>query len=240
MYNILTICKREVSSFFDSLMAYIIIIVFLGLSGVFTWLFGSDIFFRGQASLTSFFSVSFWTLFFFIPAVTMRTLAEERRSGTFELLATKPITELQIVTGKWLAVWLLIVFSLIPTVIYYITVANLGNIDTGAVIGGYLSLLLISGVYISVGIFASSLTSNQIVAFILSLFIAFFFQLFFNVMSPILPTFVSSIFNYLSLSTHFQTMSRGVLSIADIVYMLSLILTGIILATASLRRRVWS
>ncbi|HKJ34612.1 MAG TPA: ABC transporter permease [Balneolales bacterium] len=240
MYNIFTICKREVSSFFDSLMAYIIIVVFLGLSGVFTWLFGTDIFFRGQASLAAFFGVSFWTLFFFIPAVTMRMLAEERRSGTLELLATKPITELQIVVGKWLASWLLIVFSLLPTVIYYITVANLGNIDNGAVIGGYLSLLLISGVYISIGIFASSLTSNQIVAFILSLFIAFFFQFFFDVMSPILPAALSGIFSYLSLASHFHSMSRGVLSIADIIYMLSLILLGMVLATASLRRRVWS
>jgi ABC-2 type transport system permease protein len=240
MHNIITICKREVSSFFDSLMAYIIIIVFLGLSGVFTWLFGTDIFFQGQASLSAFFGVSFWTLFFFIPAVTMRTLAEERRSGTLELLATKPVTDLQIVVGKWFASWLLIVFSLIPTIIYYITVANLGNIDNGAVMGGYISLLLISGVYVSIGVFSSSLTGNQIVAFILSLFIAFFFQFLFNMLNSLVPGMMANFFSYLSLSTHFHQMSRGVISFADIIYMLSLILLGMVLATVSLRRRVWS
>lgn len=239
MHNIWTICKREVNSFFDSLIAYIIIIVFLGLSGVFTWLFGSDIFFIGQASLASFFGVSFWTLFFFIPAVTMRTLADEKKSGTLELLVTKPVSDFQIVVGKWMASWFLILLSLLPTLIYYITVANLGNIDNGAVAGGYLALILVSGVYISIGIFASSLTSNTIVAFILSLFFGFFFQFLFNVMTPIMPGFLANILNYLSLSTHFNYMAKGVISIADLVYMLSLIALGMILATASLRRRTW-
>lgn len=239
MHNIWTICKREVNSFFDSLMAYIIIIVFLGLSGVFTWLIGSDIFYIGQASLMSFFAVSFWTLFFFIPAVTMRTLADERKSGTLELLATKPISDFQIVAGKWLASWLLIIISIIPTVVYYITIANLGNIDNGAVFGGYLALILISGVYVSIGIFASSLTSNTIVAFILSLFIGFFFQFLFDVMVPVAPSFLANIFNYLSLSTHFGTMAKGVIGITDLVYLFSLIGLGLVLATTSLRRRVW-
>ncbi len=239
MHNIWTICKREVNSFFDSLMAYIIIIVFLGLSGVFTWLIGSDIFYVGQASLMSFFAVSFWTLFFFIPAVTMRTLADERKSGTLELLATKPISDFQIVAGKWLASWLLIVISIIPTVVYYITIANLGNIDNGAVFGGYLALILISGVYVSIGIFASSLTSNTIVAFIMSLFIGFFFQFLFDVMVPVAPSFLANIFNYLSLSTHFGTMAKGVIGITDLIYLFSLIGLGLVLATTSLRRRVW-
>lgn len=239
MHNIWTICKREVNSFFDSLMAYIIIIVFLGMSGVFTWLFGSDIFYIGQASLISFFAVSFWTLFFFIPAVTMRTLADENKSGTLELLATKPISDFQIVAGKWLASWFLIIISIIPTVVYYITIANLGNIDNGAVFGGYLALILISGVYVSIGIFASSLTNNTIVAFILSLFIGIFFQFLFDVMTPVVPTFLGNIFNYLSLSTHFQYMAKGVIGITDIIYLLSLIALGLILATSSLRRRMW-
>ncbi len=239
MHNIWTICKREVNSFFDSLMAYIIIIVFLGLSGVFTWLIGSDIFYVGQASLMSFFAVSFWTLFFFIPAITMRTLADERKSGTLELLATKPISDFQIVAGKWLASWFLIIISIIPTVVYYITIANLGNIDNGAVFGGYLALILISGVYVSIGIFASSLTSNTIVAFILSLFIGFFFQFLFDVMVPASPAFLANIFNYLSLSTHFGTMAKGVIGVTDLVYLFSLIGLGLVLATTSLRRRVW-
>lgn len=239
MHNTWTICRREVNSFFDSLMAYIIIVAFLGLSGVFTWLFGSDIFFTGQASLAPFFSVSYWLLFFFIPAITMRTLAEERRSGTLELLATKPVTDLEIIAGKWLASWFLVLLSMVPTLIYLVTLTFLGRVDNGAVFGGYLSLILISGVYISIGILASSLTQNQIVAFILGLFIAFFFQLLFQVMVPITPSWISGILDYLSFASHFQSMSKGVISLNDLVYMLSMITLGIILATASLKRRVW-
>jgi len=161
-----TICKREINAFFNSLTAYIILVVFLAVSGFFTWLGGSgDIFFVGQASLGIFFGIAFWTLFFFIPAITMRMLAEEKRSGTLELLATKPVSDFQIVAGKWLASWLLVLISLAFTLPYYITVANLGNIDHGAVLSGYLALILISGVYTSIGIFASSITKNQIVFF---------------------------------------------------------------------------
>lgn len=241
MHQIWIICRREINAFFDSLMAYIMLIVFLGLSGLFTWLFGgSDIFFVGQASLGSFFGVAFWTLFFFIPAVTMRMVAEEESSGTMELLATKPISHFQIVAGKWLAAWLLVVISLILTLPYYATVANLGPIDHGATISGYLALMLISGVYTSIGIFASSLTSNQIVAFILSLFIAFFFQLLFSQLASILPDFLSNIAGFLSLSQHYQTMSRGVIGLTNIVYIGSLTLLGFLLATASLKRRAWA
>jgi len=241
MRYIWIICKREVNAFFDSLMAYIMLVVFLGLSGFFTWLFGSaDIFFVGQASLGTFFNIAFWTLFFFIPAVTMRMVAEEKKTGTLELLATKPISDFQIIAGKWLAAWLLILISLALTLPYYITVANLGPIDHGTVISGYLSLMLISAVYISIGIFASSLTSNQIVAFILTLFIAFFFQLLFSQMAPVLPGWLSDIAEYLSLGQHFQSMARGVIGITDITYMVSLTVIGFLLATASLKKRAWA
>lgn len=241
MYYIWTICRREVNAFFESLMAYIMLVVFLGLSGFFTWLFGSaDIFFVGQASLSTFFGVAFWTLFFFIPAITMRMVAEERKTGTLELLATKPISDFHIVAGKWLAAWLLVAISLALTLPYFITVAALGPIDVGATISGYLSLLLIGAVYTSVGIFASSITSNQIVAFILALFIAFFFQMLFSQMAPVLPEALSHLADYLSLSEHFQSMSRGVIGLTDLAYLLSLTLIGFLLATASLKRRIWS
>lgn len=240
MQHIWTICKREINAFFDSLMAYIMLIVFLGVSGLFTWLFGGgDIFFVGQASLTSFFGVAFWTLFFFIPAVTMRMLSEEARAGTLELLATKPISHFQIVAGKWLAAWLLIVISLALTLPYYITVANLGPIDHGATFSGYLALALISAVYTSIGIFMSSLTSNQIVAFIGSLFIAIFFQMLFGQMASILPDFLAGIAEFLSLNQHYQTMSRGVIGISNIVYLFSLTFLGFLFASASLKRRAW-
>lgn len=240
MKHIWIICKREIKAFFDSLMAYIMIVVFLGLSGIFTWLLGGgDIFFVGQASLSSFFNVAFWTLFFFIPAITMRMMAEEERAGTMELLATKPISHFQIVAGKWLAAWLLVVISLALTLPYYITVANLGPIDHGATISGYIALLFVSGVYTSIGIFASSLTSNQIVAFIVSLFIAFFFQMLFTQMASILPDVLANIAQYLSLSQHYQTMSRGVIGISNLVYMISLILIGFLFSAISIKRRAW-
>lgn len=240
MTHIWIICKREINAFFDSLMAYILLVVFLGISGLFTWLFGgADIFFVGQASLSSFFGVAFWTLFFFIPSITMRMLAEEERSGTLELLATKPVSNFQIVAGKWLAAWLLIVISLAMTLPYYATVAALGPIDHGATISGYLALILVSGAYTSIGIFVSSLTDNQIVAFIGSLFIAVFFQMLFGQMASVLPGFLAEITEFLSLNQHFQTMSRGVIGISNIVYLLTLILLGFLFASASLKRRAW-
>lgn len=240
MQTIWIISKRELNGFFDSLMAYIIIVVFLGLSGFFTWLSSNNIFFVGQAQLMGFFSISFWTLFFFIPAITMRSLAEEKKTGTIELLATKPITEFQIVAGKWLASWLLIVLSLAPTLVYYFTLTTLGNVDHGGIWGGYVALLLISAVYVAIGIFASSITNNQIVAFILALFISFFFQLLFDLMAPVLPDAAGNLFSYLSFSNHFGIMSRGVFALNNALYFISITLMGIILSTASLKRRVWS
>ncbi|MDX1618868.1 MAG: ABC transporter permease subunit [Balneolaceae bacterium] len=240
MQHIWTICKREINAFFDSLMAYIMLVVFLGISGLFTWLFGgNDIFFVGQASLGSFFGVAFWTLFFFIPAVTMRMVAEEERAGTLELLATKPLSHFQIVAGKWLAAWLLIAVSLALTLPYYLTVASLGPIDHGATVSGYLALLFVSAVYTSIGIFASSLTSNQIVAFIGSLFIAIFFHLLFGQMTTILPEFMADVVEFMSLNQHYQTMARGVIGISNIVYLVSLTLLGFLFASVSLKRRAW-
>lgn len=241
MKHIWIICKREVNAFFNSLTAYIILIVFLAVSGFFTWLGGSgDIFFVGQASLNTFFQIAFWTLFFFIPAITMRMLAEEKRSGTLELLATKPVTDFQIVTGKWLASWFLVIISLAFTLPYYLTVTNLGNIDHGATLSGYFALILISGVYTSVGIFASSLTKNQIVALILSLFIGGFFHILFGTSASVLPSFLSGIAEFLDLQYHYSTLTRGVISLESIVYMISLIIIGFVLSTVSLKRRMWT
>ncbi len=127
MKAIWTITRRELQSFFDSLMAYIMLIAFLGFSGFFTWLFGADIFFVKQASLQSFFSIAYWTLFFFIPALTMRQFAEENRAGTLELLLTKPVSDWQVVLGKFLSTFILILIALALTLPYYITVASLGT-----------------------------------------------------------------------------------------------------------------
>jgi ABC-2 type transport system permease protein len=170
----------------------------------------------------------------------MRSLAEEKKTGTIELLATKPITEWEIVVGKWLASWILIGLSLAPTLVYYLTLMNLGNVDHGGIWGGYIALMLISSVYVAIGIFTSSITNNQIVAFILALFVSFFFQLLFDVLAPVLPSGLSNFASYLSFSQHFEVMSRGVFALDNALYFISVTLIGIVLATASLKRRVWS
>ncbi len=140
MNTIWILTKREFRSFFDSLIAYIMLVLFLGISGFFTWLFGSDVFLVGQASLRAFFSIGYWTLFFFIPALTMRLLAEEIRSGTIELLLTRAITDRQVIVGKFLSTFLLIAVALVFTLPYVITIGSIGNLDFGAVICGYLGL----------------------------------------------------------------------------------------------------
>ncbi len=237
MKPIWIIAKREFRTFFDSLAAYILLVVFLGLSGFFTWLFGSDIFFVGQATLSPFFSVAYWTLFFFIPALTMKMLAEERKSGTLELLLTKPITDWQVVTGKFLAVMMLIGIALLLTIPYYISVSMLGPIDHGAVWSGYLGMILISAALTGIGLFASSITNNQIVAFLLALFIGVFFLIIFDVLANSFTGSLAYFFNYLSLSTHYESISRGVIDSKDLIYFLSITITGLVLADSALSKR---
>ena len=237
MNKIWIITKRELRSFFDSLMAYVMIVLFLGFSGFFTWIFGGDVFMVGQASLQSFFGISFWTLFFFIPAITMGMLAEERKSGTIELLETKPVTDWQIIAGKFLAAFLLICVTLALTLPYYITVASIGKIDHGAVLMGYLGLLFMSASYISIGLLASSVTTNQIVALLMSLFIGIFFHLIFDLLASSSGGWFAGFLGYLSLSTHYESMARGVIDSKDILYFLSIIFAGLLGTELVLSRR---
>lgn len=237
MKKIWIIAARELKTFFDSLTAYVLIIAFLGMSGFFTWLFGSDIFLIGQATLQPFFSVAYWTLFFFTPALTMRMLAEENKTGTIELLLTKAITDWQVILGKFLACLLLIGIALALTLPYYLSVWSYGPIDHGAVWCGYLGLILMSMTYISIGLFTSSITNNQIVAFLLSLFIGVFFLIIFNVMSSNFTGMIGEIFSYLSLSSHFDSISRGVIDSKDVIFFFSVSTFGLILAELSLSKR---
>ncbi|MGK7394531.1 MAG: ABC transporter permease subunit [Candidatus Cyclobacteriaceae bacterium M3_2C_046] len=239
MKSIWIITRRELASFFDSLIAYVMIILFLGLSGFFTWLFGSNVFLIGQADLQVFFSISYWTLFFFIPAITMRTLAEENRSGTIELLSTKAISDWQIVAGKFLSSLLLVGVALLCTIPYYITVSQLGQVDHGGVVGGYFGLLFLSAAYISIGLFSSSITNNQIVAFLLALFIGIFFHVLFDVMSTSFTGTMAEVFHYLSARTHFESLSRGVVDSRDLIYFLSIIFVGLLLSQTMLSKRNW-
>ncbi|GJQ64789.1 MAG: ABC transporter permease [Melioribacteraceae bacterium] len=237
MKQVWIIAKRELKSFFDSLIAYIMLILFLGFSGFFTWLFGSDIFFIGQATLEPFFMIARWTLFFFIPALTMKMLAEEKRSGTIELLLTKGLNDWQLILGKFLASLLLIAIALAFTLPYYVTISYLGSIDHGAVWSGYLGMLLISMAYISIGLFASSQTNNQIVALLTALLIGTFFQIIFDVLAGNFTGFLGQFFSYLSISTHYESIARGVIDTKDLLYFLSITFFGLTLAESVLSKR---
>jgi ABC-2 type transport system permease protein len=209
----------------------------LGISGFFTWMLGSDIFFIGQATLQPFFSIAYFTLFFFIPALTMRMVAEEKRIGTLELLLTKAVSDWQVILGKFLACLILIAVALALTLPYYITVWALGPVDHGAVLCGYLGMLLMSMAYIAIGLFASSITNNQIVAFLLALLIGVFFLIIFDVLSGSFTGTIGQLLNYFSMSTHFDSISRGVIDSRDLLYFLSITFLGLMLAETSLSKR---
>jgi ABC-2 type transport system permease protein len=237
MKSIWLITKRELNSFFDSLTAYIMIVLFLGFSGFFTWISGSDIFLVGQASLRSFFSIAYWTLFFFIPALTMRLIAEEKKTGTIEILLTKAVTDRQVILGKYLATIILISIALAFTFPYLITVSRIGNLDAGGVLCGYLALLLMSAAYCSIGLFASSITNNQIVAFLSALFIGLFFHIIFEVIASGMSGMLGQITNSLSVTFHFESLSRGVVDSKDLVFFGSIIFLGLFLTEVSLAKR---
>ena len=239
MSKVWIITKRELSGFFDSLIAYVMIILFLGLSGSFTWLFGTNVFMLGQANLNVFYDVAFWSLFFFIPAITMRMIAEENKAGTIELLITKAVSDGQIVAGKFLACLILILIAFLCTIPYYVTVSQLGNVDDGSVIGGYVGMTLLAASYISIGLFASSLTQNQIVAFLIALFIGIFFHMLFDVIGSGITGSIGEFFNFLSIRTHVDSMSRGVIDSRDIIYFVSIILIGLLGTQIMLSKRNW-
>lgn len=232
------IAKKELATFFDSLIAYILIIVFLGLTGFFTWIYGGgDVFFTGQASIMPFFAISLWTLFFFIPAITMKMLAEEKRGGTLELLLTKPVSDWQIVLGKFLASLLLVIITLGFSLPYYFAVAYLGPVDHGAVWCGYLGLILMSMTYIGIGILASSVTNNQIVAFLLSLMIGVLFLLIFGRISSAFGGILGDVFYYLDIGRHFDGLSRGVIDSRDVIYFISIAVVCLFGAESALAKR---
>ena len=236
MYKAWILATKELRTFFNSLMAYVLLVIFLGFSGFFTWMFGPDVFFRNQASLDVFFSVALWVLLFFIPALTMRSFSEERRTGTLEWLFSKSISDTQIVIGKFLSIWIMIALALACTLPYYITVANLGNIDHGAVLGGYAGLLLVSMAYIGLGLFASSITNNQIVAFLLGLFVMVFFHFLFALMASNLGGTIGRLFYFLSIPTHYKSIARGVVDMRDLVYFLSIACLGLFFAPLTLKQ----
>jgi ABC-2 type transport system permease protein len=233
--NITTIFRKEIRSYFNSMIAYVVIAVFFILMA---WFYASNIFLLNIASLRIMFEYAGIIFLFVIPAMTMRLLAEERKTGTIELLSTKPLHDLEIVLGKFLASWAFVGITVLPTLIYYFTLWYLGDIDHGPVIGGYIGLMLMTGIYVAVGLFASSLTDNQIVAFMLGLF--FCIVLFFiDKMLIIMPDFATGVLQYLSVDYHFSNIARGVIDTRDVVYFLSVLGFSLYLSVVSLERRKW-
>lgn len=233
------IAARELDSYYNSLMAYLFVGFFLILTGAMTWVAASNVFVQGVASLGVFFQIVYWTTFIFVPAITMRSISEELRSGTLELLSTKAITDWDIVAGKFLACFLLFATSLVLTLPYYLTISQLGEVDHGAIIGGYLGILLMGGAYISLGILASSLTSNQIVAFLIALVFGTFFFFLFGFFAQGTSSLIGLILSYLSIATHYDAISRGVIDTKDLVFFLSLAGIGLVLAQLMLSKRNW-
>ena len=225
----LSILKKEIISYLSSLVAYVTIGVFLLVLGLFLWVFPqSSILDYGYAGLDSLFSTAPYLFMFLIPAITMRSLAEERKEGTFELLLTRPLTYWQIVLGKYFASLLLVLFALLPTLVYYYSVYTLGtpqgNIDTGGVIGSYIGLFLLGASFAAIGLFASSISKNQIIAFTVAVFFCFFFYSGFDSLGQLLSLQNLSLEN-LGITAHYQSVSRGVLDTRDLVYFI--ILTGL-------------
>lgn len=223
MYSIL---KKEITSYLSSLVAYVTIGVFLLVLGLFLWVFpDSSILDYGYAGLDSLFNTAPYLFMFLIPAITMRSLAEERKEGTFELLLTRPLTDGQIVLGKFFACVLLVLFALMPTLVYYYSVYNLGNppgnVDTGAVIGSYIGLFLLGSGFAAIGLFASSVSKNQIIAFTIAVFLSYFFYSGFDSLSSLLSLQNLGLQN-IGITAHYESVSRGVLDTRDLGYFLCL------------------
>lgn len=234
MNNIYSIFKKEVRSYFNSPIAYIFITLFLLLSGYF---FGSTLFLQNQADLRSVFG--FWVPFFltlFVPAMTMRLIAEEKRSGTLEVLVTMPIRDSEVILGKYLAAFVLLLTAILLTFTYPLTISILGNADGGSIVGGYLGLILMGASYLAIGVYISSMTENQIVAFIISLTIIFALFMLDKILM-LVPSGLVSILEYVSINNHFANIARGVIDSRDLIYYLSLIFLGLFLATRTLASR---
>jgi ABC-2 type transport system permease protein len=245
-HGMFSLLKKEITSFLGSITGYLVIIVFLTLIALFMWIFPGElnVLDSGYAQLDTLFNIAPWVFMFLIPAITMRSFADENKSGTIELLLTKPLTDMQIILAKYLAGFILVLFSLLPTLIYYYSVYQLGNppgnLDVGGFWGSFIGLMFLSAGFVSIGIFSSALTDNQIISFILAVFISVIFFIGFDSLAAL--SFLSS-FDYLILklgiNEHYISMSRGVIDTRDVVYFLSLILFFMMLTKTKLESRKW-
>lgn len=236
---------KEINSFLNSLIAYIVISVFLTAIGLLMWVFPeTSVLNYGFADMDTLFSFGPYVFMFLIPAITMRMFAEEKKSGTMELLLTRPISDLHLILGKYLSGLTLVIFSLIPTLLYYFTVHQLGNpvgnIDTAGVVGSYIGLLLLGGVFTAIGIFSSALTENQVIAFIIGIFLCFILYVGIGSLAAINPWgALSVVLEQAGLTYHYNSMSKGLLDSRNIVYFLSVISLMLFLTKIILGSRKW-
>lgn len=242
----LTLLQKEISSFLSSLIGYIVIAVFLLINGLFLWVFQGDfnILNFGYASLDGLFMIAPFVFLFLVPAITMRSFAEEKRTGTIELILTKPLTEFRIVMAKFLAGLILVLISLLPTLVYVFSVYQLGlpkgNLDIGGIWGSYIGLVFLAASFVAIGMFSSSISDNQIVSFLIAVFLSGFLYIGFEfIYSLDLFGKVDLLIKSLGINEHYRSMSRGVLDTRDMLYFLGVIALFILLSKFSLERRKW-
>ena len=238
--------KKEIKTFFGSLIGYLAILVFLLVTGLFLWVFPGayNIPDNGYATLEGLFSLAPWLYLFLVPAITMRFFADEKRTGTLEILLTRPLSDFQLIFAKFLAGMVLVTFSLLPTLLYFLSVYLLGNplgsIDTGATWGSFFGLFFLAAIYLAIGIFASSLTDNQIVSFILAMVLSFVFYLGFDfIASSRIPYLLEQIFEWLSINNHYLSASRGVIDMRDVIYFVGMTFLFLWFTRGFLRKGTW-
>ncbi len=241
----LQILNKEINSYLNSLIAYVVIAVFLTGMGLLMWLFpDTSVLDYGFAEMTTLFSLGPYVFLFLIPAITMRSFAEEKKAGTMELLLTQPVTDWQLIVGKFLAAWTVVLFALLPTLIYYLSVYRLGspvgNLDSAGIFGSYIGLLLLGGVFTSIGVFASSLTENQVIAFILAVFLCFILFTGFSSLAGLggdgpVGYYVAQ----LGILYHYEAMSRGLIDSRNLVYFVTVIGLMLLLTQVVLNSRKW-
>ncbi len=240
----IALLKKEIFSYFNSLTVYVVVIVFLLTNSLFLWVFPGEynVLEFGYANLNGLFAIAPFVFLFLIPAITMRLFSEENKSGTIEVLLTKPLRDSQIIGAKFLAAFSLVVFSLIPCLIYYYSVYQLGfpegNIDVGAFWGSFLGLLFLGASFIAVGVFTSSLTNNQIVAFILAVFICAFIFMGFDMIAS-LGFRGEGFLKALGIKSHYASISRGVIDSRDVIYFISLKVFFLLLTKLKMESRKW-
>lgn len=242
----LSLLRKEISDFLSSIIGYLVMAVFLCAVGLFMWVFPIDlnVLNSGYANLDALFVLGPWVFLFLGPAVTMRLFAEEQRTGTIELLSTKPLSDWQIIVAKFLAGWSLTIIAIIPTLIYYYSVHSLGspegNLDTGGMWGSYIGLVLLAGAYVAIGLFSSSITSNQIISFILAVFLSFVVFIGIESTSALFPPgAIEELVINIGMNKHYMSLSRGVVDTRDLVYFISLIAVFLLFTKTKLESRKW-